>query len=321
MLAAAERQRRQRLLARLAFASTALVLVVVVSSAYLRLVNAGLGCDDWPRCYGRLQANSTDLATHVAPAQSIVRLTHRLAAMVVSVLNLLIAYLCWTQESATLGARATAVLVIALTVFLSLLGRATTGTHLPVVTLGNLLGGLAMLALLWWVWLTTTAKDSPPASAGGWARMNLTLVAGQIVLGALLTARYGGPSCASFPDCNGAWWPSAFSWSELNPMRTLQYHSDGAVISTPALQALNMLHRLGALLVACSAAAVGVLALRQSEVRRVGVALLAAVALAIVLGIAAAQMGFPLAVVLAHNAAAALLLLAALTVYQRLRAT
>lgn len=317
MLPAAEQERRRSLLARLALMSTALVVIVVLASAYLRLANAGLGCADWPQCYGRLQSNE---AVTVPLLQTLVRGTHRLAAMIVSVLNLLIAYLCWTREPHSLSTRGSAVIIVALTIFLSLLGRATKGAYLPVVTLGNLLGGLALLGSLWFVWLSST---SPPGAAvakyrlAGRAKLNLALVVFQIALGALLTARFSGPSCSGFPDCNGTWWPAAVSWMELNPFRALQYHPDGTIVTTPAMQVLNMLHRAAAVLVVCSAALLAFPALRERAVQRAALGLLVATAFAVGVGIAAAQSSFPLAVVLAHNAAASLLLLASLAMYYR----
>lgn len=323
---AAEQFRRQRLLGRMALSSALLVFIVVLASAYLRLSNAGLGCADWPLCYGSMKTEGAAASTESAvPGQTIVRLTHRLAAMLVSIFNLLIAYLAWMRQPARIGNRVLAVALIALTVFLSLIGRATTGTHLPAITMGNLLGGLTLLALTWWAWLTA---GNPPSAAhrnraalsmlGG---LTLTLVTLQLVLGAWLSSRYAGPSCITFPDCNGAWWPRPWRWSDLNPFFALQYREDGPVLATTAMQALNMAHRLVAILVAASVSALSAALLRDPSSRRLGATLLLTVFLAMALGIAAVLLGFPLWLILAHDGSAALLLLATLSAYRRFCAT
>lgn len=311
----ADSLRLQRLLARLTLIGTLLVFVVISASAYLRLSQSGLGCTDWPQCYGRIgPAPSAEL-----PLRLIVRVAHRIAAMIVTVLNLLILYLCWTRKPISWPARFAGIALIALTVFLTILGRATPEAQLPAITLGNLLGGFAMLALLWQLYLH--ARPSPQIGTAArfsyWLRIGVIIAIVQIVLGALVSAHYAALSCTTFPDCGGQWWPQALSLADINPWRGYRFAPDGTVLASASMQTLHMLHRYGALVTLCYFIGCAVALLLTRHELRTGLILLAAALLPAVLGMSAVRWHPPIGIVLAHNAAGALLLLVALHAARR----
>ena len=306
-----ERAAAERLLRGLAAAGVALMLVVIVSSAYLRLVQAGLSCSEWPTCYGRLTERP-----EVAFLISFARISHRIAASAVGIAVIALVLIAVAQRPRLQPqtAAATAALLIALC--LAGLGAQSSAAAppapLPWVTLLNLGGGFALLALLWWL------KSPPPRGPPSPSRAGLPWIAGlalgavilQIVLGGLVSAKFAALSCPSFPAC-GAPWSYGDLASVLDPTQRLAVGSDGAIVRSPALAALASAHRIGALVViALTAVLVFWLPVLRDGAGRVAVALAGLLAAQLALGAAAAVFGPLLPVVLAHNLTAALLLCA-----------
>lgn len=300
-----------RLLRRLASAAALLVLVVVVASAYLRLSAAGLSCADWPACYGRMaNAGVTTAATDAA------RAAHRVAATAVS--GVLLALLALSLATRQRLQSRLAVAALAIVVGLALLGMATskiatTGAALPAITLLNLLGGFALFAIL--IGLRASLRvGRPPAGTieRPWlrrlARAALVVVAIQVVLGGFVSARYAGLACPAFPLC-GAQSPAGSLAATLDPFAPLTVDASGTVVRPPALAALHGAHRVGAHAVLFVAIALAIALLRARRTA-LAVAVMVPVVAEIVLGATSVITGLPLAVVLAHNLVAALLLAA-----------
>lgn len=317
-------QRTARLVAALAALAAALVLVVIVSSAWLRIAQSGLGCSGWPACYGAV--TKTDDTARIAPSPQAaytaeVRAAHRVAASAVGIVIAIGAVIWLSGERSQRGVTAVVLALLALTVFLALLGRFTPGAAIPAVTLGNLLGGMVLLALLWLLRLKLIAPAPPPVSRAlaGAARVSLLLLAVQIVLGGLVSANYAALACATFPDCNGAWWPSQWSWVAFNPLQSYEaLHGDTA---QSMRHTLHIAHRCGAVLVACSIAVLTVLILRKGgALRTPGTVLAALLLLQIALGVALIVVPPLLALTVAHDVVAALLLAAVTAISYRLRA-
>ena len=306
-----ERAAAERLLGKLATVGVALMLIVIVSSAYLRLAHGGLSCSDWPACYGRV-------ATHAEPAltERTARLAHRIAASAVGVALLGLLLIAATQRprlKAQTGIAAAALLVA---VGLAGLGAessaAAPGAPAPSVTLANLGGGFALLALLWW--LRSSAPAEPPSGAHGALRWvaALTLAAAivQILLGGLVSAKFAALACPSFPAC-GAPWPEGALVSSLDPTQALVVGADGAVVRPPALAALSFAHRVGALVVVAAGTLLVAKLLRAGRAALRHAAILAGLLLVQVgLGAAVTLLEAPLPLALAHNLVAALLLCA-----------
>lgn len=293
--------RAARLLARSATAGAALVFIVIVASAFLRLAQAA---EAWP------------------DAIVLVRFAHRVAAIGVSFLVLMIAVVCWSVRRRQSGEPMVAGGLVALTIFLSVLGRATPGAELPAVTLGNLLGGMAMLGLLWW--LRQRARDArlpftlaTRGTVSSFAWGGLALIVTVIALGALVSASHASASCTTLPDCHGYWWPAGATLSALDPRQVFEPLSSAAPGGESRRQALHMVHRFGAVLVLGFWAILAVFQRARNRAAAKAAAVVALMLLAEVgLGVTVVGTGAILAAV-AHNAWAALLLLTAVgAVYQ-----
>jgi len=307
-----ERESVRRLLRLLATAGAALMLIVVVTSAYLRLTQAGLSCSDWPACYGRVDAHAAATA-----GMSGARLTHRIAASAVGIV--LLAALLVGVAQRPWPKRQVAITIAALAVALFLAGL---GSTLPAstdampslrVTLSNLGGGFALLALLWWLRLSTLPAARLPEKSSALlklaAALTLFAVVAQIALGALVSAKFAALACPAFPGC-GADWPQRALLDALDLTHGPPSGANGEMLRPPALAALHWTHRVGALIVA----ALGVVIMPSllgagGNARRTGAILAVLLVLQPALGATAVLASFPLALVVAHNACAALLLL------------
>ncbi|MBU6484078.1 MAG: hypothetical protein KGR23_04665 [Betaproteobacteria bacterium] len=185
-----------RLLRVLATTGAALMLLVVVSSAYIRIAHAGVPCAEWPACDSR---GAT--ASMVGDGVRIARFSHRIAAGAVGVVVLLLVALTVTQRPRLARPRAIALAALAVTVALAVLGAGFAESRhpvpIPAVSLVNLEGGLALLALLWWLRLTALA----PQPGQGLLRARIAIIAivtllaaiAQITLYALVSAGFAVP--------------------------------------------------------------------------------------------------------------------------------
>jgi cytochrome c oxidase assembly protein subunit 15 len=299
------------LLARLALV---LVLIVVVLSAYIRLRQFGLGCADWPSCYGDLQRIGAEAGGASLSPRTAVGVAHRIVATVLGLLLLGMAVLAWLGRPRS--ARWPALALLALTVFLSALGYATPTPLHPAVTMGNLLGGLAMLALLWVLAFPRLRAAPGP----GWPlRLFAAAVVVQLLLGGWVSANFAAPACGALPECHGQWWPHGASWDAFDPTRRLALGDDGRVQPGPDGELIHMLHRYAGVVLLLLAA---VAAWRWREARRsLRAGLLLLVAAQATLGAALVGFGYPLALATAHNAGAALILIAAVSIFRATRDT
>lgn len=314
--AAHRAERATRLLHRAATVGVALTFAVIVASAWLRLAQAGLGCVDWPTCYG---AAVTVKVEQSSLPFAIMRITHRIAASLVGFLVIVIAAVSLGRMRSELGCARLAGVIVALTLFLAVLGTATPGAQLPAVTLGNLLGGMALVAAMEWLRLATFEAPSRARFAARPVLMiGIALLALQLTLGALVSANYAGASCASFPGCGGAWEMSGAMARLLDPWQLPPPVQGAALIDDPARAGLHMLHRFAAALVVIWWCAVALAALRRKSPGAAAASWAAGVLLVQgALGAGAVMSGLPLGLAVAHNACAAAAVLAATrTVFQ-----
>lgn len=315
-LPVAQRESGRRLLRLLAAVGVALVLVVIVSSAYLRLSQAGLSCPDWPACYGRVAQHAEIVGT----AQRTARIAHRLAASAVGVV--LIALLIATARRPRLKAQTALALAgllvaVGLATIGAVMSETATRVPLPAVTVANLTGGFALLALLWWLWLTTLPAPTPMPPYQRWVKVlagvALLVLIVQVVLGALVGAKFAALACPEFPLC-GSDVQSGTLLDNLNPFTQLTVGANGTIARPPALAALHWAHRVGAhVVLVCTAFLAFALIHAGTRARRLGVLVAALVVVQLALGATSILADLPLAIVLAHNFVAALLLAALVT--------
>jgi len=311
------------LLRRLTTAALLLCLAVVVFGAYVRLSDAGLGCPDWPGCYGHLtvpsetghveQAQQSFPDRPVEQAKAWKEMTHRYLA---STLGLLILGLALLSFRADCPRRLPKVLLL-LVIFQGLLGMWTVTWLLkPVVVTAHLLGGMTTLALLFWLWLDL--RPAPDAAAAPrpprlrlLAGLALALLAGQIFLGGWTSSNYAALACPDLPTCQGRMWPELDVGEAFTLWRGLGQSYEYGVLDNRARVTIHHLHRLGALTVSVLFAALAVWLWRQGGgCRRHGVALLVLLSAQVLIGVGLVLLQLPLPLAAAHNAGAALLLLA-----------
>ena len=306
----------------------ALAFIVIVLGAYVRLTDAGLGCPDWPGCYGRLTVPSQHADVHLdAPewrerpleaGKAWREMTHRYVA---SALGLGIVVMALTARNVVRRGDSNVVVyaLVPLVVFQGLLGMWTVTLLLkPLVVSAHLLGGLATLALLWWNFLgaKTWARptdDHHVLRKAAWATLVIIVV--QVFLGAWTSANYAALACTDFPQCQGQWWPQTDFVEAFVLWRGLGVDYEFGVLETPARTAIHLVHRLGAVATTAVILSLIVLVLQSGaqRLRRVAWCILAALICQLTLGISNVVGGLPLAVAVAHNAGAAVLSMSVIT--------
>jgi len=312
-VAAAESTARLRVaFARMALAAAALTFVVIVASAFMRHTQAGLACDDWPACYGRIDGS----AGEVTPTTGVraARIAHRIAATSVLVLVIGLLLVAWTQKPAWKreGGLAFGALVVA--VALAVLGIVTPGAMLPAVTLGNLLGGYLMLALLSATCAAgvalgrpAIARSSPAAPLPWLALAVLVLVFAHAAAGNLIGAQYALTACPTLGKCPGFPFDEFRLTEAWNPFRPLSI-ADGRVVPPAGAAGLYVAHRALGIVVAIVVLTLAH-GLRRYD-RRVSRVLVALALVAPLLGLAAIAAMPSLPFTVLHNAAAAALVAA-----------
>ena len=276
---------------------------LVVLGAYVRLSNAGLGCPDWPLCYGRaLPAEISDAAS---AAKAWKEMAHRYLAGSLGVLIVVLAVAAWRLRRS----RVLATVVIGLVALQATLGMWTVTLLLkPALVTAHLLGGMATLALLSWLALAQWPHAAYPAmrSIRPIAVLALAALALQIALGGWVSANYAALACPDLPLCRGQLVPPMDFANGFHLVRELGQTAEGKPLSTDALTAIHWSHRVFALVVVSLA----LLAAARARHLAPALALLiaAAAALQFALGVANVATGLPLALAAAHNAGAALLL-------------
>jgi len=292
-----------RLVRALVLVSMLLVLIVNGASAYVRLAQQGVGCEPWPQCYGQTAPQDAGAVPAEDSPYFYVRAMHRLAASLAGVLFLAIAFLGWNAWR-SLAPRMAAIKLLVLAAFLAWLGRYTPSL-VPAVTIGNVVAGMATLGVLAWLasWRAApdgaAARDLLPRGPALLTSAALVVAVIQIALGALANARYVAAACEGFPSCGGAWWPrsggAGFDVFAATTVPLIAAEETGR-------QAVQLAHRVGAVIFAALAVVVAVAALRRKNgPRAAAVLLLAFVAGQFVLGAIIVSAGAPLATAVAHN--------------------
>jgi len=308
--------------------------VVVVVGAYVRLSDAGLGCPDWPGCYGELTPHHAqdDIAKAVADqggthgpvslGKAWKEMFHRYIAGGLGLVILAIAVTAWLQRRELQQSPLLASGLVLLVMFQGALGMWTVTLLLkPVIVTLHLLGGLATLALLAWLGLRQERFQSVPGAGKlqPWAMLALLIVIAQIMLGGWVSTNYAALACVDFPTCHGEWLPQMDFRHGFQLVRELGMTAAGTHLSYDAITAIHWTHRVGALVTLLYVGGFALILMRSTGLARYGAALLAVLLLQIALGIANVLAGLPLAVAAAHNAGAAILLMTMVVINFALR--
>lgn len=322
---------------RLALAGVLLAFVVVVLGAWVRLSAAGLGCPDWPGCYGHLSAGSAaenvDTINQAFPHRpfeyhkAIKEMVHRYFASSLGLLILALAGLALVNRKDPQQPVALPIALVALVIFQGLLGMWTVTLLLkPLIVVMHLIGGLSTLALLAWLAMQpSSATERTRPNHGGLRRLataGLLILALQIVLGGWTSSNYAALACPDFPTCQNSFWPSMDIKDAFVLWRGLGIDYEGGVLDHPARVAIHFVHRLGAIAAAIVLGILSLLAWRQGEtsaVRAAGVVLGVVLVAQLILGPMMVMRALPLSLATAHNGVAALLLLATVRMNRLLR--
>jgi cytochrome c oxidase assembly protein subunit 15 len=308
---------------------------LVVFGAFTRLTDSGLGCPDWPGCYGEASPLAAHAEIASAEAQqptgpvtrqkAWIEMIHRYLAMTVGVLILVQAALSVRARSELPFSLAWPLATVAWVILQGLFGKYTVTLKLyPAIVTLHLFGGMALLALLavqaeryrgQALPLGPTVRALPPAA--------LALLVVQVLLGAWVSTNYAVLACRGFPQCNGQWWPAEMDVHQgFTLLRHLGRTGEGGFLPADALVAIHWVHRLFALVVvgALLTLAVALWRHRAPMARRVSLALLALLATQVGTGAANVVLHWPLLAALMHTAGAAALVLLLISLWVRARA-
>jgi len=370
---------------RFAWLAVALTLCVVVFGAYVRLSDAGMGCPDWPTCYGRATwpQGAEQAASHAAidvrpfeHGKAWREQVHRHIAAILGVLVLVLALIAarrrrlgiaqvlvaaalvalaiplymrgQVQAAAALAIAGEAILLLAalrwsnldlaraaaltlaVIIFQALLGMWTVTLLLkPIVVMGHLLGGLLTFSLL--VWMAWRATNLPiilvdAAAVRRWVIAGLALLGVQIALGGWVSANYAALSCgggnwsaSNFPQCAGRWWPRANFQEGFTLWRGIGVDYEGGVLDGASRIAIQLVHRVMAVVLALYLLVLGWRLLRTPGLRGWAVALVLLLAAQLAMGVLNVKLSLPLYVAVGHHLGAVLLLFVLVTLLARLR--
>jgi cytochrome c oxidase assembly protein subunit 15 len=318
------------LFVRLARAGAVLALTVVMLGAWVRLTDAGLGCPDWPGCYGRIvvphpatspEELGAEFTRPLEAGKAWREMIHRYLASTLGLVCVALAVIAWRNRRDPNQPWKVPLALVALVIFQGLLGMWTVTLLLkPIVVVAHLLGGFATLALLVSLGRWRTVRFPQPTAGlralGVAAAAALVL---QISLGGWTSANYAALACPDFPTCQTQWWPAIADFEEGFVLwRGIGVDYEGGVLDHPARVAVHFTHRLGALLAAVLIALLGWRLATEPATRADGVAVLAMLLLQVSLGVSIVWFGVPLAVAVLHNGVAALLLLSVINANQRI---
>ncbi len=334
---------RLRLFRQIALASTIICFVVVVLGAWARLTDAGLGCPDWPGCYGQVlppegeaiaEANAAYPERPVDVGKAWNEMIHRYAVGVLGIAVLVLAGLAWVNRKDPDQPVVLPLLIVPYIIMQALFGMWTVTLLLkPAIVTTHLILGMGLFAMLGWLALPSRRQAEPlramPAAGASpavgaapvetrregtlrrLAVVALGVVAVQIFLGGWVSTNYAALACPDFPRCQTAWWPAMDFGTGFKPWHGVGIDYEGGILHNSARVAIHVAHRLGAIVTVLVLGAIVLWLWRQGTTRlRIDGALMAAaLAAQVAIGVLIVKLSLPLPLAAAHNGMAALLLL------------
>jgi heme a synthase len=309
--------------------TTILAFTVVLLGAYTRLSESGLGCPDWPGCYGHLKVPQdphviASLAKLYPQApfdqqKAWPEMLHRYFAASLGILIVIVAAGCLRRRLYKFASGCLLLLGIQ-----GLLGMWTVTWKLhPLTVMGHLMTGMTLSSLLWFISLKNTATSQPlkthPLSK--WIILVLLLLFTQIFLGAWTSANYAALSCPDFPTCRGSFWPNMDFKQAFSFLHPIGLNYQGGILSDPARIAIHISHRYGALITAAAIFLLAFSLLRKNHslCRKPTLCLLCLLLLQMTLGATNILKSLPLPIALLHNGTALLLAFNLIFLYYRLQ--
>lgn len=313
---------RYKLYKRLTLIAAVLALFVVVVGAYVRLTDAGLGCPDWPGCYGTMTVPQSEAAIEnaqtVFPDKKVEvgkawrEMAHRYLAGTLGLLVLAITTMSWAIKREIRNSVWLTSALLVLIIFQAMLGMWTVTMLLkPAVVTAHLMGGMTTLGMLVWIahrhWGYASENIMQSDRLKLAIRIGLVILAGQIFLGGWTSTNYAALACTDFPTCHGSMWPPMDFKDAFTFMRHLGESANGGAITLETLTAIQWTHRLGALITFVYLLILSIKLMRHWQLRKLATMILAALVIQIVLGISNLLLHLPLVLAVAHNLVAAIL--------------
>lgn len=312
---------------KLVLAAVMLAIVVIVLGAFTRLTDAGLGCPDWPGCYGHLTVPKTD--DHIAIAENAFperpfeahkawnEMIHRYAAGLLGLVILAIFVISFFKRSYHSPVKLPFFL-LCLVCFQAALGMWTVTLNLlPVVVMGHLLGGFSVLSCLYLLYLRLSDYRIPGGDAdmkkfAKYTAFGIAILVGQIALGGWTSANYAALACVEFPLCGGDGdWVNKIDIAGAFSVPAAENYEFG-VHTAEERMTMHVAHRIGAIItfIYLCWLAIRLYANAASQmIKNMSIGLVLVLGLQIILGVSNVVFSLPLAVAVMHNAVAAFLLM------------
>lgn len=309
-----------------------LTLDLIMFGAFVRLTDSGLGCPDWPGCYGKLtplgagahieQAYQAMPYGPVSWGKAWIEMIHRYVGAALGMLIIAIVWMAWRHRH-TLGHSARLALFTLLAVCVQGAFGAWTVTHklMPIIVTTHLLGGMSVLALM--TWLAVRENPGPPVSPvtrrwRPWLIGAFLLLTIQIGLGGWVSTNYAALACMDFPQCHGQWIPEMDLHGGFSLFRALGELPSGEMISQAALTAIHWVHRNMAFLVFLVLGSVAWKLRADPILRRPATLVLWLLLAQLITGLTTIFFQWPLLIAVLHNGGAAGLVLCCVTLLVRL---
>jgi len=318
---------------RLAMLGAILALCVVVLGAYVRLSDAGLGCPDWPGCYGALTVPQSEIAIQkaqeifphstVETSKAWKEMAHRYLAGTLGLIVIALVAFGWRSKQHIRVSPLLPTALLLIIGFQAALGMWTVTMLLkPVIVSAHLIGGMTTLALLTWIahrhWGSFNKSVAITPALKLWIRGAILILLAQIFLGGWTSTNYAALACTDFPTCHGVWVPTMDFKDAFHLVRELGQSANGGNLTLPALTAIQWVHRIGALITFIYLGSLALQLMKLPTFRKVAWLLLAVLTAQVSIGIANLILHLPLILAVAHNFGAALLVIIAIVINSKI---
>ena len=309
---------------KLVLISVILTLCVVVFGAYVRLTDAGLGCPDWPGCYGTLTVpesiESIENAQQAFPESPVetdkawIEMIHRYLAGILGIIIFIVAFLSYKNRDEIKVPLIIPFFLVGLLCFQAALGMWTVTMLLkPAIVSLHLMGGMTILGLLTFIahrhWGSVNHTAVLDPAARFFIRLSLLLLFIQILLGGWTSTNYAALACTDYPTCHGSLIPVMDFKNSFSIFRELGMTPDGQQLSLEALHAIQWVHRVGAIVLTVYLVSMAYFLRSYPGIRLYKNLLLVVLATQFIIGIANLLLHLPIVLATSHNLGAALLVI------------